>query len=442
MAEYNSKIYIMTLSRILVNRMIDSKSLRFQIGNKNTATNIIEKAIRNKHIKENKLEIKKGRVKKTETYYVITKTGVDYLLNNLQHEWKYKINTDDIKKFPIIKSGERNAKNILRELAYSSSIVMAEKCGAYIGKNTVFKFEDDKADKDDELIDEDIDFVEDSYASEIEEDVNAEYGKAKASMAQMIGKVISEEEWKEWGLYNPYQDEIVFHGSKELKENAKSVGIAHDAMDFARSRIRGVLDSKEKSVAVYVNTKFGLTWEQFNTKPEKGLVRMWRVSKATAPQEVLSRLGTCVAIIVENPMEFESMIKSKYSSRRSESIDESFADIYDHVYVVPNDTDGCEHLEWLMLTNTENETSKLCESAKASGKFISNDIKTKKQFALRDTAGNEVAVGIALDIRDMVSISRAATSEPDRKFFVICYDWQKKYFEKALPSNVGYYAIG
>jgi hypothetical protein len=432
MDRYVTKKFTSMLSAIMLCKMVSSKSLNVLAENNNSATNFTKKAIEMKLIKKKKLSLKYNGIKRECTYYVPTKNGINYIWENGE-EWNDVISSTDDHHPSVFRPGEYVKPTVERMLATASAIILCGKAGAEIEFDNFLTKADSSEVK--ETNDEESESLEDIFDdwNEDSDDITTFKGFLQSAMESNL-----------WKSANPFtksydnNERIVFHGSKDLKENASVVGISHSGYDYAFSRAKGVVDSDWKTGLIFVAPQFYMRWNKFNTKSEIGALNMWKVNRAFAPKEKLSKSGSIGFLIVECARDFYNLFTNKYDKRNPDS---DFGNSFDKMYIIPNNDIGVNQLRWIMLSDDEEEINDFAEEAVRSGQFTKNQYPSKPEFKILDADGNEVAIGFHLDGRFIVRMKELSTKNSKRKYFIMCYKWQEEYYNRVLPENVQYYTV-
>ena len=70
--------------------------------------------------------------------------------------------------------------------------------------------------------------------------------------------------------------------------------------------------------------------------------------------------------------------------------------------------------------------------------FFPNDNQASPQFIIRDNHGIETAICMTFDVKQLNMILYYIKDIHDKLFQIICFDWQKDYLRRIMPSNVVY----
>ena len=418
-----SKQYIDILETIFYVRVITKKSIGILTERTSTATEFIKAAIEAKHIKEKIVKDKRGTSRRLITVYLITKTGINYLIETKQDNRIFNI-IENLDQYNIWSDSETHSNIIIRVINESIAMILCKKAEIQIPYKTMFErkiLEDEETSTTSVLGQQILKYINDTIW---ETDCCFNKKKSKAS----INSDNDTEQDKE--------TEIIYYGKKEIIENANNKNTSASIRQIIHGRMLGILDSTEKTSLLYVANPFYMKWDDFSVESEYAIIRMWKTFRSQIRQELKTQTGQCGIIIVENTRDFQNVYFNRYFKRQTSG---DFGGMLDHLYVVPNSIEGAKQLRWIMSSVDQEEINRLTENAVETGLFNRNDEPTKKEFQLRNNEGNEVAIGFLMDGKTMSVIEKIAKARSDKTFYVLCFEWQRKYYERILPANVKYY---
>ncbi len=400
------------LRLLMFNRVYDSETITFLIGNNNKASRYRQKGLSEGHIKK-KTYKKRERTIHSTTLFSLTKKGIQYIgdhdefitqsmaLNELE-QMITAMRRDDRK-------GERKEK-IARD---TSVLTFASKAGMAIPY--------------------------DNYTASTHE-LQGDAGKdaaASLSIDDYMRLTLSEEKYTGIDLYEKQTEsgaKIVFHNGICIKAFSGEANSFVGSRDYAGGRYSGVADSSFKSVFLYASPMFGMRWNRWQNERELASYRIWRKARSAAASDAFRRSGSCAAMIVESPKKFAGLYFDidKMRSQNGEELGGS----YDHFYILPFSKEGTEHVRWLMTTDDEEVNRQAVEDAVNSGAYIKNSGINFQLFPLINSSGEKTAIGFQLDVKKLISIERIANMVPDQSFNILCFKWQIPYYEAVIPQNV------
>lgn len=431
------------LMKLLFFRYVDLRSLQLIGKFKSDTSRFVTKGLKEGHIKKVKFELSqknKKREARTIVCYSITKIGIQYLHDATQHEWFSEIRNEIIRMMSLTYTYERSKQDKYRMTLYSRAIIIAGRAGASIDKGCFQDqhiFRNELTRMEDEAWEEGEDWQTEERTDQKLSDSN------RILLTDILNQVIDEELYNQMELftiaYKPDDaNRIEFHGNNTMKHVASKFNSVSDGKDFVRGRYQGVLDSYYKSVLVYAEPVFGLAWSEWFTQNEQTAFRIWKKTKSFAHPSRLGIEGNemkdCIAIFVENEIEFEKMWNNKYGKRKGE--DTGIGGDVDKCYIIPVSDLGSQFLSWLMLRNDAEYNKQLADDRIQNLGDKLNDHRSCKDFVIKDKNGIETAFNLQFDVKVLERVAAYASKHPEQIFNVVCCDWQTKYYWKVLPENV------
>ena len=165
---------------------------------------------------------------------------------------------------------------------------------------------------------------------------------------------------------------------------------------------------------------------------------LWARRNRIPDQYQRDRNGTTAALIVDNAREFAY----HFLGCQKKGAGESFGGKFSHMYIVPNDVVGAAFLRWIMLMDEKSMAEQLNNDAVSFLGYEQNrDQFSREVFPLRSVAGSRSSAGFILDGKKIQVWYNAATRNPNEKFEIICWEWQKDFYKRVLPENVSYYIV-
>ena len=240
-------------------------------------------------------------------------------------------------------------------------------------------------------------------------------------------------------LYSEEDDQfMVFHSGQEVKRIVTTASVQGTSRDFSSGKYAGVIDSHFKSMMIFVAPSFTMSWSDWNMRDELTAYGLWARRNRIPDQYQRDRNGTTAALIVDNAREFAY----HFLGCQKKGAGESFGGKFSHMYIVPNDAVGAAFLRWIMLMDEKSMAEQLNNDAVSFLGFEQNrDQFSREVFPLRSAAGSRSAAGFILDGKKIQVWYNAATRNPNEKFEIICWEWQKDFYKRVLPENVSYYIV-
>jgi hypothetical protein len=413
MKKFNDQLFNKMLTLFVFFRVIDNSTLGIAFE-ENSWTYTVRKQLEYfKFIKPVNLKCRTKRSVHSKTFYCLTRAGFDYAVNNILYLDNKNADTKNVKLY-----SQKELKKKNRKLLNDDSMVaiMSAMAGAEIDLNTIS--------------------VASIFGTPTVGDDEDEF--EENHIKQFLRENFSEEAFQSLRLFrNTYGSEcrITFHTGSDAKERLGAGNSLVTVADYASGRYRGIIDSPYKSVFLFAPPLFGMSWSRWTTKNEKAANSLWNsVGGLRVPMQI-KRSGSCVGLIVDSAKQFADLYFDIDNIRKA---DEQFGGTFDHLYIIPHNKFGVEHLNWLMRNDDIETNEILAASADESGYYRKNVNKySSGLFPLIDNEYNNcTALGYQLDAKIIMQIERAANRNTDAEFFVLCFEWQRDYLASVLPSNV------
>ena len=431
------------LFKLLFLRYVDSRTLQLFEKCNTGSSRFLKRGLENGHIKKAKTEMYKEKMKRdarTVVYYTITKKGIRYLYEAAQYEWFREIDNEIIRSMSLCYPFEQGKDDRYRMMLYARAIIMACRAGASIDSGC---FKDVHTIRNNTLDAEDDEWgdIDDWLGNDQKEQDTL--NNSRVVFTDIIKQVLDKEAYSGLELFEiPYspngKNRCEFHGSYTVKQVASQFNSMSDVKDFVRGRYRGVLDSYYKSVLVYTEPVFGLSWPKWFTEYEATAFRIWKRTKSFAHSDRLGFEGNtikdCIAILVDNENEFKNMWDDKYGTRKKDT--EGIGGNVYKCYIIPVSDVGGQFLRWLMQTDDTENNKQIANLRIAEFGDKKNDHPSCKEFVLKDENGIETAMNLQFDVKALERVAAYANRHQDQSFNIVCCDWQEKYYNKVLPENV------
>ena len=421
------KPYENILAFLTMNRCIGRNALLTYCGDRRKRDRFLQKAKKQKHIREKEIFIRKGNVKRSETVYTISRKGMYALGRPDGSSWWSQLIPEFGDSFQLFNSQEERQEGFSRLSKKTDVVVMADRAGAYIPLDTYVRVSARVKDESD---------LPDQTASPRDDITWPEFLRSNMSR---------ESYEKHSYLVMNNQDErqpsfAVFHSAMEMKYTIVSSTTHINFEDIQRGRYTGIIDSHFKSLMLFSAPLFGMSWSAWIKSPETNAYSLWLKTKAVPTPAQQRKSGSTAALFVKNAGQFANLYHDIYNAQGSIDEKNNFGGDFEHFYIVPVSNEGVIQLKQLLFNSEPELLANITESAVTSLGYLrsSDQPQRKKCFSLTTPDGDEVAVGFMLDSKTMLQIEAAALAEPGRNFGVLCYEWQLPYYEKIMPSNVWY----
>ena len=425
MSNTRSQNYSIVLSKIALVRIIDSKSINLLFKTNVSRSRFIRKAIDQKHIRKIQIKERKHNDRKVDTYYQITGEGIRFLSGQETDIFEMISSQTSMALFS---RSEARPEVRTRQADVSTAIILCHAAGAVVPPETFGSMAASEEDGttiptyETEIptvssADKPIYTLRNFYRDHLVEE--------SALYQNTFAKDADEEE----------EDYIIFHDRGLVKETLAARSINHEIRDFFSGRYAGILDSNFKSAIVYITPRFTMPWTHWLIKAEINAYRLWKRTNALGAVQQQERSQETCIVVVDNAHDFayHYLAKSRAKERR-----EVFGGTYAHAYIVPNDKTGAIFLNWLMRTEDGDVIRDMTQFSIDAGEFFPNANQASPQFIIRDNHGIETAICMTFDVKQLNMILYYIKDIHDKLFQIICFDWQKDYLRRIMPSNVVY----
>ncbi len=426
MMERRTKQYEDFLMILLFNRYVDISTLNLTDKNKSLVTKRVHKAVSLDHIKRKSIVTRKNGFKRTQNAYHLTRKGLDYLIQNSRYEWFNLIDPEIARRIVLIRDSEYSAEALLKITAQSNANIFARMTGAKTDFSTYS---------------ENYCFSDRSHYSgkNSEETV-----LGKITFLEYLKDQLPKELYQEMPIYQDVTyngvgntDRIVYYSGTAMKSKAGLHNRMSRITDFSMGRFRGIAETEEKSILMYVAPQFGMTWGSWINKKEMDIYDIWMQHKKERFVNWKGQRESYAAIIVDNAKDFGNLYQNKYMGKSGTQVDEgSIGGLFTHCYILPNNWDGINQFRWLLLSNREQTIDSIRKMFLQTGDFTPNKTASCRSLCLRDAYNQETALGFELDVQMVKSVNRIALWNPDEAINIFCFDWQVDFYQRVVPENV------
>lgn len=419
--------YLQFLCFTFLNRMVQTIDFSILAKYERQKTIFLTKAISLGHIRNiHFTEREKGtNNRKSIDGYTITKEGIRYLRNNYPHPWFATMTDEEIDVMDIYQNAEKSRVGRLRVMTQSAAVAMAMRAGAEIPLDTftdlnIYMPQDD--DGEEEL---------DESDNETQPGHIAMFAYLKNTLTEYVYRELQYKQTE----FASQEPSLVFHATAKIKQHAGQANKYSTATEYLRARMKGVIDTNTKSVFIYISPLFSMRWDKWVVTPEINAYRLWTRNNDMVSQEQVKVSGNCAGMIVKNAQSFVRLYKDAKSQSEASHGEASFGGPFDHFYIYPHSIIGADHMRWTSTVIDKDVQSAFIEYFVNEQGFSDND---HEMFSLVNTNGDKTAIAFTFDVKDLLQIERVAAFAKDENFAVVCFPWQKEYYERVLPSNVYY----
>lgn len=448
-SEIIESIYDRLLYTLLTCSIATRPSLLVLSKNQQSIYRAIRSAIQAKHIKEYSTSIKVSNRRKKITYYGITRTGINYL-SRICHElprdmsWVQAIPWQE--KSVSIFGEDRTGARIYRYLRMSTANIFFSSMGAEVWPLFIESSDSDKKTGIEEssyieISTKNADNANVNYISilksagestAVDDDGNAKQ-PAKSQGIQLgvilkeLFQIFKESEQNHNGSIKNHDALIKFAHSKKMSQLLYTGKDMRSEKGIIWGRETGIVESPLKTVLIYTGDKRGMSWSKFHTDIER---REYRKFNAVSTYHNINVESNLAMLIVDNPKMFADLFFNTKGRRREEQFGGSFTSMI----VVPDNREGIANAYHYLMTDTRAFNEQIVEDAIQSGVFMKRTGRYDSIFPLQDLKGTNIAIGVYLDGIQIRKI-RDAADILNQPFGVICYAWQREYYERVLPET-------
>ncbi len=386
-----------------------SAALRTITDNQAYVRSVIPKLIKKGFIADRKITISLNGKRYPVRYEGITQTGLQWLKDNSDEEW-IKHLPDPIPSFNLTKGYSNDKLNKLLK-SITASIIFKQ--------FNIPTWQEEK---------------EYGHIPEVNS-VSLKDLIGMARMEQAHDKTVNENcaECQK----NSSLTDVYFH-SFSICEYFKLS--KEEVQQYKFSNHIGLLIRRSKSYLICCTNQKGLSLRT-------GVVCRTRSFAASflARNNLTSELNDAVQtglVLCKNNVEFEKFFKENYESmisERNRQRKNRFADMFKNLHVIPITRAGLYELDGILYYGEDLHKKATQKLLKGNDDFTEHD---KVLYPLT-YQGLPVYIGIDMELTTMQRFVKDALSEDNRDmtYIVICYEWQKGYYQKILPENVSYHIV-
>ena len=232
-----------------------------------------------------------------------------------------------------------------------------------------------------------------------------------------------------------YED-IYFH-SRDISQYFKLT--EDEIQQYKFSTHTGLLISRGKSYFVYTSTPRGVKFNGSSVKRARiSDTHYLFTNSITNEQYGAVQRGI---IFCKNSKEFELTFKTNKPVEKKKGFvkGESLKQIFQKLFLLPVCRESMYTLDEILTYQDDLHERAISELMRRDALF-----KKGKNSNFELMYNNcEAVIGIDMDIVKLQNVYDEITSDMnrDKTYVIICYEWQREYYERILPSNVKYYTV-
>ena len=387
--------------------MVLPSALKTLTDDKKYILNLLTNLTNNGYICNRKITVKSQNRKYAVTYKAICPKGVQWLIDNCSDEYPWlRYLPNPVPKFVI--RNITNSENLNRFLKSISASIIFSNFGIKTFKRPV---------RTNALSAKSVSFKK--MVSQAKEQY--EQDKIRHGI-----KTESNEKCKD----------IYFH-SRDISQYFKLT--EEEIQQYKFSTNIGLLISRGKSYFIYATTPRGIKFKSSSVNRAKiSVIHFLFTNVITDEQYNAVEKGI---VFCKNSKEFELTFKSNLENKetkdhvKGERLNESFR----RLYLLPICRESMYSLDDILTYQDELNERVVAELIKRDTLFKENK---DSDFELMYN-NCEAFVGIDMDIVKLQNVYDEIVSElnRDKTYVVVCYEWQKEYYERLMPDNVQYYTV-
>jgi hypothetical protein len=144
------------------------------------------------------------------------------------------------------------------------------------------------------------------------------------------------------------------------------------------------------------------------------------------------------AILTPNESVFGKVFNDTKGRRKKRDCIAELGKGFEHLYCIPETPDGKQLMRMIMLTDMEEYEREFYAAAVESGYYKPTDHFSDHARVLPLTyqENDFLCMGTDIDIIRMNRVKKILNANPDIHAGFICFDWQVKYYRRAMPNAI------
>ena len=235
---------------------------------------------------------------------------------------------------------------------------------------------------------------------------------------------------------NKKYEDLYFH-SRDISQYFKLT--EDEIQQYKFSTHTGLLISRGKSYFVYTSTPRGIQFNGSSVKRARISATHYLFTNSITDEHYYSvQKGI---IFCKNSKEFELTFKSNRPAKKEGEYDKEkmLKTMFHNLFLLPVCRESMYSLDEILTYQDDLHDRAISELIRRDSLFQkSNNYDFELQYN-----NCETFVGIDMDIAQLQNVYDEIISElnRDKTYVVVCYEWQKEYYERIMPDNVQYYAV-
>ena len=231
-------------------------------------------------------------------------------------------------------------------------------------------------------------------------------------------------------------EDIYFH-SRDISRNFQLS--TEEIQQYKFSTHTGLLISCGKSYFIYATSPRGIKFNGSSVKRARiSATHYLFTNSMTEEQYGAVQKGI---IFCKNSKEFELTFKANIPVEKKKGFvkGDSLKQMFHNLFLLPVCRESMYTLDEILTYQDDLHERAISELMRRDTQF-----KKVKNSAFEMQYSNcETLVGIDMDIIKLQNVYDVITEEQnrDKTYVVVCYEWQKEYYERIMPDNLHYYTV-
>lgn len=442
-----SRKYIELLSKIFMAELCDRRALYDNRTSRQAVALLIQKAIKNEHIKIETYRESYGGRKRLHQCLMITGTGIGCLSQYGNEDWTIFLPT--VLKDVGVENRQDSRKAFSSRcgntylLATRINATMSDFCLSGNAANTsalvsarLQREKDMKADIDDDtivdfdngigkylLIGDDLAEPDDDFA---QTSTRADFFQSIVSIRQIKrSAALGREEYLGEPCPLPEGADIYFFPIREIRQMVtRNQQDSETPIDFSYGQYTGLLVSKKTSMVLYHAKHDGMDWAP--GADHRDIKIMSRFSANYCPYHNIMRGSAYAGIIVYNEKNFADIVNNKFNKRKTDNV---MGNEYKKMSAIPLTEFGGKFLYWLLSFSPEERNAYVENFSKGQElQYVSpSDQPARKVFRFKNNEGY-VYDGTTLDIPSAIKTNEVIRQIRLSNLSIICFREQESFY--------------
>jgi len=433
------------LCSLLLHGMVTRTSLLILNESKGPVYQEISKALNKKMIKQRIVKTKiKGNYVQV-AYYTITRKGIQRIKDGMEAKmpWLSYINTN-VERI-IIRGHGVKAARVERFVRISSVAMMMRGIGADT-ETTYINSAPSEAEQveSDRWWETDYDLLSDEE-NETSILVDTMDEGRVMPLSELVLTAINKYQLYQGQNNNGMKEtnyNMTFHNAIQIKTKLTGGRSDLQASDFTFGRYSGLLESRYKSVLLYIQTSIGVVWSKKVAEREmaamKNYGRFYTINKNIKYDDV--RAG----IFISNPKSLSDIFFGSKGRNDKEGVDNANAisgKPFTHFYVIPITYEALKLFKYNMETSDCELQKFIINKSVDGGLCVLGETLDNVLFPLTNESGANIAIGTIMDLNQMRILDGIMSRFREHKFGLMCYGWQVEYYRRIYDEKIEYFVI-